>query len=239
MNPTDYAHLELKNCTFSYFYREYEALVYVENNNMEIQNITAIENPADPKNLMVYGDDRGANISVIESTFKNSRFCKGLIVYEKLPDLETDSSNAIINLANEYNNRYPFDVVSTPSIIVKSSSFSNLDMFQTITKLSYGAKNGTIAGLPTIEYPYSDNHGSVVNIQGFPGEVMIYNNTIEKNLAYIPAAQTFRQDYREPIDFSSFLDSEHGQVYICSSLQYRFFTEYLKSYIEQPSETLN
>lgn len=130
IEPTRYASLELRNCTFEYFFKDYEALVYVENNNMQIQNHTAADNPDDPKNLMIFSDDRGVNINIVESTFKNSRFCKGLVVYESLPDLES-SSNTIINLAKEYNARYPYaiDTTSMPEIIIRDSTFSNLNLY--------------------------------------------------------------------------------------------------------------
>lgn len=206
MNPTQFASLTLRNCTFEYFFRDYEALIYVENNNMQIQNMTAAENANDPKNLMIYGDDRGANIFVQRSTFTNSRFCKGLIVYERLPDLTTDSdsSNAIINLADEFRYRYPGVITAIPTIVLAGSNLSNLNMYQTITKLSYGEEFSTIAGLDSIKYPYPNNRGSVINLNGFPGEVLVYNNTIEKNFAYIPSATTQREVVSETIEFSNF-----------------------------------
>ena len=34
MNPNGYANLTLKNCSFEYFVKDYEALIYIENNNM-------------------------------------------------------------------------------------------------------------------------------------------------------------------------------------------------------------
>ena len=239
VQPTRHASLEIKNCTFEYLFRDYEALVYVENNNMQIQNHTAGDNPDDPKNLMIYGDDRGANIIIKESTFKNSRFCKGLIVYESLPDLES-SSNTIINLAKEFHARYPYDIDkdSLPEVTIQDSSFYNLNLFSSIRKLSYGEKNSTISGMSSVAYPYVDNHGSVVNLRGYPGQVNFYNNTIEKNFAHIAAVRTQREEATELLNFADFEDSTNGQLYTCANGK-RLLSQYLTSYFEQPSETLN
>ena len=87
MNPNNYASLTLKNCSFEYFVKDYEALIYVENNNMMIQNFTSELYPEDTPNLMIFSDDRGANIRIEQSTFNHSRFLKGLVVYERLPKM--------------------------------------------------------------------------------------------------------------------------------------------------------
>jgi len=126
---------------------------------------------------MLFGDDRGVNIRIIRSEFTNSRFCKGLIVYESAPKLDS-TSTTIISLAKEYWTRYPFEFTTMPEISIQDSSFTNLNMFKTINKLSYGERNGTIYGLDSVSYPYLDNHGAVLNIQGFPGGISFYNNTV-------------------------------------------------------------
>ena len=64
MNPGSFASLTLTNCSFEYFHKDYEALIYVENNNMQIQNFTAALYPNDTPNLMIFSDDRGVNIRI-------------------------------------------------------------------------------------------------------------------------------------------------------------------------------
>jgi hypothetical protein len=118
IDPSQFASLTLIDCKFEFFFRDYEALIYVENNNMQIQNFTASSNSdTDPKNLMIFSDDRGANIKIVRSEFKNSRFCKGLVVYERTPKLQS-SSNKIVSLAKEYWVRYPYEFKALPSISI-------------------------------------------------------------------------------------------------------------------------
>ena len=85
-----------------------------------------------------------------------------------MPKLQS-SSNKIVSLAKEFWARYPYKFTALPSISIQDSNFTNLSMFRTINKLSYSAKNTTIYGLNTVSYPYLDNYGAVLNIQGFPG----------------------------------------------------------------------
>lgn len=59
-------------------------------------------------------------------------------------------------------------------------------------------------------YPYVDNHGAVVNLRGYPGQVNFFNNTIEKNFAYIAAARAQREEVAEMLDFANFEDSTNG-----------------------------
>ena len=64
VDPTRNSALTINNCTFSYFFKDYEALIYVENNNMMIQNLTADLYPNHSPNLFIFSDDRGVNILI-------------------------------------------------------------------------------------------------------------------------------------------------------------------------------
>ena len=92
--------------------------------------------------------------------------------------------------------------------------------------------------MSSVAYPYVDNHGSVVNLRGYPGQVNFYNNTIEKNFAHIAAVRTQREEATELLNFADFEDSTNGQLYTCANGN-RLLSQYLTSNIEQPSETLN
>lgn len=46
------------------------------------------------------GDDRGVQIEISKSTFANSRFCKGMLVYKRRPQLESSFDTLIYSLAN-------------------------------------------------------------------------------------------------------------------------------------------
>lgn len=103
MDPDTNVALSIKNCTFSYFFKDYEALIYVENNNMMIQNLTARLYPNHEPNMMIFADDRGATINITDSShFLHSRFEKGLIVYEGLPNMHSSDLNTVINLGREF-----------------------------------------------------------------------------------------------------------------------------------------
>ena len=76
------ASLTLTNCKFSYFLADYEALIHVQTNNLAIiQPSTASSKPY----IEELGDERGVKITIASSTFKHSRFCKGMLVYKKRP----------------------------------------------------------------------------------------------------------------------------------------------------------
>lgn len=71
--------MEIVGCKFQYFLREYEALIYVENNNFYHRGSLY------SGGIGYLGENRGTNIKISTSTFKHSRFCKGLIVYREAP----------------------------------------------------------------------------------------------------------------------------------------------------------
>jgi len=116
LDPTQNAGLTIKNCTFSYFFKDYEALIYVENNNMMIQNFTTDLYPTHQPNLMIFSDDRGASIKISSnSKFEHSRFEKGLIVYEGLPNMHSSDRNTVIVLGREF-----WDRLSSVSTLTKT-----------------------------------------------------------------------------------------------------------------------
>ena len=82
--------LNLTNCDFEYFLGGYESLINIETNNLN--KVTKTFSwplsggvPAtETKTFYTYlGADKGARIRIVNSNFKNSRFCKGMIVYRK------------------------------------------------------------------------------------------------------------------------------------------------------------
>ena len=86
-----------------------------------------------------------------------------------------------------------------------------------IEKLSYEKRDTTIHGLddPDIKYPYFDNHGAVLNSQGFPGAISFVNCTVMNTLPYIPAVRpTMRASSVKPNDLSVYKDVINGQVHL-------------------------
>ena len=188
VDPSTNAALTIKNCTFETFFKDYEALIYVENNNMMIQNLTAHLYPSHAPNLMIFSDDRGVTISIDDSKFRSSRFRKGLLVYEGLGNIQSSTFNTVIVLAREFWAR--LSSVSTlkkagAEIKVTNSLFENLAVGLSIDKLSYGDKESSIYGLGSIAYKYFDNFGAVINSRGFPGTISYKKNNIKSNLVYV------------------------------------------------------
>jgi hypothetical protein len=69
--------LVLTNVDFKYFIKDYEALIYVENNNFH--STTAA--PADDRLISLHGEDRGVDMTITGTKVIKSRFCKGMLVY--------------------------------------------------------------------------------------------------------------------------------------------------------------
>lgn len=91
-------HLNITNCVFKYFLNNYESLIHVETeaywkNSAKLISFNNDAQYPDPLQsylittaldfYYVNGADRGAMISISNSNFLTSRFCKGLIVYRE------------------------------------------------------------------------------------------------------------------------------------------------------------
>lgn len=95
-----------------------------------------------------------------------------------------------------------------------------------------------------MQYPTFDNHGSVMNLQGYPGSVNVIGSTITNNLVYIPDVFPSK---RSPLDeteyLSNFINTETGQIMTtrCNSTlaTKRLFSDYLNSLTELESEELS
>lgn len=95
--PIPIVYLNLVNCHFKYFYDDYEALINVQSSIVERVD-TFFSRPF----IVQLGDDRGARISITDSTFMHASFCKGLIVYREAPELlPYDNEYLVFNFAYE------------------------------------------------------------------------------------------------------------------------------------------
>ena len=82
--PDNVTTLTLKNCTFEYFLADYEALINIENNNLAPFDVDS----SGVAGFFAYlGSERGANLQINKSKFKHSRFCKGMLVGKRRPNL--------------------------------------------------------------------------------------------------------------------------------------------------------
>jgi hypothetical protein len=69
------------------------------------------------------GDNRGGKVTITSSTFKNSRFCKGMLTFKKRPLIKTDSNTIVYSLSST-NTAVP-DLVDDSQITITSSNFHN------------------------------------------------------------------------------------------------------------------
>lgn len=72
--------LEIVNCSFKYFVGHLDALIQVETNNLGYFG-QQVDANTDNRFMVFYGEDRGAMITIENSEFYSSSFCKGLIYY--------------------------------------------------------------------------------------------------------------------------------------------------------------
>ena len=91
-----------------------------------------------------------------------------------------------------------------------------------------------ISDLTSFEYPTFDNHGSVMNLQGFPGSVRVTGSSINNNLIYVPDIfPSKRSSLDENELLSNFINTETGQIMTtrCNSTlaTKRLFSDYLNS----------
>ena len=89
-------YINIKGCEFRYFMREYEALIYVENNNYHTD--TSLERIKSYNSFL--GEDRGMDLTIDNSLFEYSRFCKGMIVYRSSP-FSINSDSTLYNYTHE------------------------------------------------------------------------------------------------------------------------------------------
>ena len=232
----------LKNCTFTYFLADYEALINVENNNivpMEVDPTSML-----PKYYSVLGSDKGVNLQINKTKFRHSRFCKGMLVSKARTDLGLFSTSKLLILDHETQvNR--LDLLHEPMINITESEFTNLNMGHAVKYLSLqGVGNLPVNNFADLMYPGFDNHGSVLNLQGFSGKVEMFDSEVKLNFVFIPDmfpskrfayAEEDRLEYYYNKDYSQFKTTRcnyQGNVT-------RLFSNYLTSVNEHPDEVIS
>ena len=152
---------------------DYTALINVETNNMVVYPSTG----TGVKDYVIeLGDERGVNIKIASSTFSNSRFCKGMLVFKKrYSGLESTSAMTFTSL----NKLVTAPTTTDTSLIeITDTTFSNLNHGRVIDTISLvNNKLYPITGITSAQYPVFDNHGAAINLQGYPGGVDISNST--------------------------------------------------------------
>ena len=159
-----------------------------------------------------------------------------MITYKKRPILEAQYDTLIYGLTST--NTLTLPDLDDSLITICGSTFENLNYGKVITTLSL-LNNATlpITELESIKYPVFDNHGSVLNLQGFPGGVRVEESTFSKNMVFIPDIYPTRRSSSDEAEYLSYyMNSETGQVMTTrcnnSSKKKRLFSDFLTSLSE-------
>ena len=138
--------LRLINCDFKYFFNM-QALIQIETNNLVemgiaynadgTELISATERVED-RFIAHVGVDRGARIEIIDSSFKHSRFCKGMIAYHEFEYIGYGDYPNFVHVAANYAGLIPTyaDSRKEPFVKIGGSTFENLAYHQVVTALS-------------------------------------------------------------------------------------------------------
>jgi hypothetical protein len=124
--------LNLTNCDFEYFLGGYESLIQVETNNLkklsrayswDFIDSTDGSDETQSETKTFYSSnqaEKGVRIRITSSNFKNSRFCKGLIVYRK--PLQILQTSVVTNYTQILSYATNSDALSY--IVITRSTFS-------------------------------------------------------------------------------------------------------------------
>lgn len=127
--------------------------------------------------LAQLGEDRGARIDIQGSTFKHSKFCKGLISYRQQDSIEFDVEPKFLKFNNQFNRTYEVPDGRNQSFIrIKESQFVNLAHGQSLEALSNLDVLTTTCGSGITDFTECvfsqyDHRGFVINSKGFPGSI--------------------------------------------------------------------
>ena len=219
-NRTHAPELNLIDCDFMYFF-DMQALIQVETNNYyEAGNLYGTDKETDlveavaddsVKFLGLAGEDRGARINITSSTFKHSKFCKGLITYKREESIVFDEHPHFCNISANYKRTENItDDRNSSFVVIEGSEFENIGyhfVLHALHKREEGIQSDAISDFFDRNWPVFEDRGLILNLQGFSGTVEISNSTINKNMVYI------KDVLIQPYDLTqSFLDPD--QIYL-------------------------
>ena len=77
--------------------------------------------------MALAGEDRGARINITGSTFKHSKFCKGLLTYRRQPAIKFSESKDFLNITAGFNRKFNVsDNRNESFIVIDRSDFTNI-----------------------------------------------------------------------------------------------------------------
>ena len=172
-NFTSIPHLTIRQSYFEYFLDGMDSLISIwENTKLDYEKA-------------YYDENKGGKITIEDSTFHYSRFCKGLIAYNYWKEKDPVKDWEIyIESGTSKRNEDELAYMLT----ISGSEFKNLNYHnerKMVKKLnissqgdirhSYSSFTWTQLGIANDVYA-SLHKGSVLNLQGFPGSIYITNS---------------------------------------------------------------
>jgi hypothetical protein len=160
------------------------------------------------------GADRGAKITITNSVFKHSRFCKGMIVYRPSLYVSSEDFRTILNQTNLYMNS-TLKNDTDAFILISGSTFTNLNAYTKVKSLGFISSYievNTGGVLDAFNVPYFKNKGIVLNVEDFGGRIEIVDSTFEKNMHYIPAIM-YTGESKADLVINNFEDSTNEELF--------------------------
>ena len=166
-----------------------------------------------------------------------------MIVSKRRPYLGFFASSGSLIVDNDF--QYDGIMLSQdPMINITDSEFVNLNYGHAINTLSQqGMGTLPMSGHPEISYEPFDNHGSILNLQGFPGKVAVYNSDVFMNFAFVPDIYPSKRGLHEPEEsLVHYLNPNFHQFSTTRCLNgkvRRLFSNYLTSVNEHPDAMMS
>ena len=172
--------LHIENCKFKFFVNKHDALIQVETNNLGYFGEEREDEEGgyeDHRFLTYYGEDRGANIAIVDSEFYSNSFCKGLIYYRRFDSVFFDDYQQMLNFTANYQGvtDQEEDAAKTQNVIkIKDSVFQNTGFHQVVSAVNLDSNRHNYSEetfISDIEWKQFMDQGSVLNVNGFSGAV--------------------------------------------------------------------
>ena len=161
--------LTLEKCSFDNFYDGYESLIHVETDNLSKVTKKNLVSANFSTYITQSGIDLGVTLSIRNSQFTFSRFCRGLIYYRKFdPDI-----SPFANFLSQPSLTTP---TSSPSIYIYNSNFKMLNSYKNLTALQSIENPAYFEVQPGIRYNIPVHIGIVMNVEDFDGPIELLNN---------------------------------------------------------------
>ena len=221
--------LVITRCDFQYFIDGWDTLVYVENDDMSFDTISNV--------LTLWSTTNQFFLQMEDSVVKHSLFCKGAIVFRPSTQIyqQTQFQNLTqimgLNCAEDWvgcggscytsvfqaTKKYACAGISN-QLELLNSTFLNLGWGTNLTAFTATGKTGVTRSVQgtDVAWPKFVNHGLLINIDQYPGDIYLYKNTIQSNTHFIRPIVFNKTKAVENMPLASFLQPTTSQYFAVS-----------------------